>query len=258
VVKASTHVQPNHSNDSTARVLVAPSPHASHWRIAVRSEQRQPKRHARENTTGPRQLGGARSRTNQTPKCSLTSRFALSDQPGREQLESQIHVGTKEPPQREASRESARTSDTNSASTSENHDATRDSKPRWLATTLRARLASAPHESMLTRGPVAELRDADHPRDRDHFAGAFAAGKHKALSFGYSPMLMPNRSTPARLQCVECSSPTRHTINPRTQSRELEPVALERITMKFSGGQQPWPATGEERKTAAAAAATVS
>jgi len=202
------------------------------------SHRHQPERHARENTFGQRRLGCTRPRANQTPSPrspaaspSVINPDANSSNPGSTSA-------TKEPPQREGSRESGRMSNTNSASTSENLDEMRDSKPSWLARTLRARLASAPNQSMLTRGPVAELRHAEHPRDRDHFAGAFAAGKHKALSFGYIPMLMPNPSTPAWLQCVERDSPTRHTINPRIQSRELRPVALERITRRLSGRQQ--------------------
>jgi hypothetical protein len=92
----------------------------------------------------------------------------------------------------------------------------RRSKPSWLARTLRARLASALNESMLTRGPVAELRHADHPRDFARIAGAFAAGKHKVLLCGYNQLLTTHPSTSAWLRCVQSASPTRQTIE--TQS----------------------------------------
>jgi len=68
----------------------------------------QPQRHAHENPSGPRQFGCARSRANANPTCSAVSRSVFSDQPDREHLGSPSHVGNKNPPQRKASRESAR------------------------------------------------------------------------------------------------------------------------------------------------------
>ena len=53
----------------------------------------QPKRDARETTSGPRRFGCASSRASQTPTCSAISRFEFSAQTEREQLGSPIHVG---------------------------------------------------------------------------------------------------------------------------------------------------------------------
>ena len=111
--------------------------------------------------------------------------------------------------------------------------------------------ASASTKSLLTRGPVAEVRDVVHPRDRDHLAGASAAETSTCLSFGYNSMLARQRPTPARKQCVE--APLRLGTHRSTNSvARTSSGRVCRANEKFSGGRQPMPATGGENNKEAA------